>query len=224
MNPAADLSIAHLITQASALVQIIMALLTLLSLTSWYWIFRKSFQLRAARSFADRFERDFWSGGDLGNLYDSVRSARNGIGAMERIFEAGYREFSKMRGKNHDASAIIDGSRRAMRATYQREVDDLEAHTPFLATVGSVSPYIGLLGTVWGIMNSFRGLSGMSTATLSQVAPGIAEALVATAIGLFAAIPAFVAYNRFTHDIDRLAIRFESFMEEFSNIMQRHLR
>lgn len=224
MTPATDLSIAHLITQASALVQIIMGVLTLLSLLSWYWIFRKSFQLRAARKFANQFERDFWSGGDLGTLYDSISAARHGVGSMERIFEAGYREFTKMRGKNHDSSAVIDGARRAMRATFQREIDDLEAHTPFLATVGSVSPYIGLLGTVWGIMNSFRGLSGMSTATLSQVAPGIAEALVATAIGLFAAIPAFVAYNRYTHDIDRLAIRFESFMEEFSNILQRHLR
>lgn len=219
-----DLSILHLITEASLLVQIIMALLLFLSLLSWYWIFRKSFQLRAARVHTVGFERDFWSGGDLGTLYESAASTRHNIGGMERIFEAGYREFSKLRGKAHDNAAVLDGARRAMRATFQREIDDLEAHTSFLATVGSVSPYVGLLGTVWGIMNSFRGLSSMSTATLSQVAPGIAEALVATAIGLFAAIPAVVAYNRFTHEIDRLGIRFESFMEEFSNILQRHLR
>ena len=143
---------------------------------------------------------------------------------MERIFESGYREYTKLRAKNHDHSAILDGSRRAMRATFQREGDDLEAHLAFLASVGSVSPYIGLLGTVWGIMNSFRGLSNVGSATLAQVAPGIAEALVATAIGLFAAIPAVVAYNRFAHDIDRISIRFESFMEEFSNILQRNLR
>ncbi|MDX9699853.1 MAG: protein TolQ [Rhodocyclaceae bacterium] len=219
-----DLSILHLISQASVLVQLIMALLVALSLLSWYWIFRKWFQIRSARSSTQDFERDFWSGGDLSTLYQSAASARHETGGMERIFEAGYREFTKLRAKSHDNAAIIDGARRAMRATHQREMDDLEAHLAFLATVGSVSPYIGLLGTVWGIMNAFRGLSSMTTATLATVAPGIAEALVATAIGLFAAIPAVVAYNRYTHDIDRIGIRFESFMEEFSNILQRHLR
>ncbi len=219
-----DLSILYLISQASVLVQLIMALLVALSLLSWYWIFRKWFQIRSARSSTQDFERDFWSGGDLSTLYQSAASARHETGGMERIFEAGYREFTKLRAKSHDNAAIIDGARRAMRATHQREMDDLEAHLAFLATVGSVSPYIGLLGTVWGIMNAFRGLSSMTTATLATVAPGIAEALVATAIGLFAAIPAVVAYNRYTHDIDRIGIRFESFMEEFSNILQRHLR
>jgi biopolymer transport protein TolQ len=194
-----------------------------LSLVSWYWIFRKAFQIRRARSKTDEFERDFWSGGDLNTLY-RVAAGRHQADGMERIFEAGYREFTKLRGKGHDHGATLDGARRAMRATYQREIDDLEAHLAFLASVGSVSPYIGLLGTVWGIMNSFRGLSSVGAATLAQVAPGIAEALVATAIGLFAAIPAVVAYNRFAHDIDRLGIRFESFMEEFSNILQRNLR
>jgi biopolymer transport protein TolQ len=145
-------------------------------------------------------------------------------GALERIFEAGYREFNKLRGqKIIDPTAVVDGARRAMRATYQREIDDLEAHLAFLASVGSVSPYVGLFGTVWGIMHAFRGLANMSTATLSAVAPGIAEALVATAIGLFAAIPAVIAYNRFAHDVDRLAVRFESFTEEFSNILQRQI-
>ncbi|OPZ06141.1 MAG: Biopolymer transport protein ExbB [Alphaproteobacteria bacterium ADurb.BinA305] len=144
---------------------------------------------------------------------------------MERIFEAGFREFTKLRGqKNLDPKDIVDGSRRAMRATYQREMDALESHLAFLASVGSVSPYIGLFGTVWGIMHAFRGLSNVASATLAAVAPGIAEALVATAIGLFAAIPAVVAYNRFAHDVDRLAVRFESFIEEFSNILQRHLK
>jgi biopolymer transport protein TolQ len=219
-----DLSILHLISQASLIVQIIMGILAALSVVSWFWIFRKWIQIRTARRDTQSFERDFWSGGDLNTLYQSAASARHEAGGMERIFESGYREFTKLRAKSHDNAAIIDGARRAMRATHQREMDDLEAHLAFLATVGSVSPYIGLLGTVWGIMNAFRGLSSMSSATLAQVAPGIAEALVATAIGLFAAIPAVVAYNRYTHDIDRLGIRFESFMEEFSNILQRHLR
>jgi biopolymer transport protein TolQ len=216
-----DLSILALISQASVLVKLVMTLLALLSLTSWYWIFRKWFQIRSARAKTNRFEHDFWNGGDLNTIFQSAARSRNG--GMEGIFEAGYREFSKLRAKSHDTSATIDGSRRAMRATYQREVDDLEAHLAFLASVGSVSPYIGLFGTVWGIMNAFRGLSNVGTATLTQVAPGIAEALVATAIGLFAAIPAVVAYNRFAHDIDRISIRFESFMEEFSNILQRNL-
>ncbi|AUL98806.1 protein TolQ [Pseudothauera hydrothermalis] len=224
MTVTQDLSIVSLIAQASVLVQLVMALLGGLSLVSWYWIFRKLFQIRSARAKTAEFERDFWSGGDLNALFQSANAARHHSGGMERIFEAGYREFTKLRAKSHDHDAIIEGARRAMRATYQREVDDLEAHLAFLASVGSVSPYIGLLGTVWGIMNAFRGLANMSSATLSHVAPGIAEALVATAIGLFAAIPAVVAYNRFAHDIDRISIRFESFMEEFSNILQRQLR
>ncbi|THF59344.1 protein TolQ [Pseudothauera rhizosphaerae] len=224
MTVTQDLSILSLITEASVLVQLVMALLASLSLMSWYWIFRKSFQIRSARGKTGEFERDFWSGGDLNALFQSASASRHRTGGMERIFEAGYREYTKLRAKSHDHDAIIEGSRRAMRATYQREVDDLEAHLAFLASVGSVSPYIGLLGTVWGIMNAFRGLSNVSSATLAHVAPGIAEALVATAIGLFAAIPAVVAYNRFAHDIDRIGIRFESFMEEFSNILQRQLR
>ena len=224
MTVSHDLSILSLISQASVLVQLVMALLATVSLMSWYWIFRKWFQIRAAKAKTLDFEREFWSGGDLNGLFQSASASRHHSGGMERIFESGYREFTKLRAKTHDQTATIDGARRAMRATYQREVDDLEAHLAFLASVGSVSPYIGLLGTVWGIMNSFRGLANVGAATLTQVAPGIAEALVATAIGLFAAIPAVVAYNRFAHDIDRVSIRFESFMEEFSNILQRHLR
>lgn len=225
MNVTQDLAILDLIAQASLVVKGVMALLVYVSVMSWYWIFRKWFQLRDARKKTDAFERDFWSGGELGALYQEAVSGRHESGAMERIFEAGFREFMKLRGqKSLDAATTIDGVRRAMRATYQREVDDLEAHLAFLASVGSVSPYVGLFGTVWGIMHSFRGLSSMQTATLAAVAPGIAEALVATAIGLFAAIPAVVAYNRFAHDTDRLAVRFESFMEEFSNILQRQMK
>ncbi|MDP1652800.1 MAG: protein TolQ [Rhodocyclaceae bacterium] len=225
MNVTQDLGIVELIVNASLVVKLVMAVLTYVSVMSWYWIFRKWFAIRDARRLTDQFERDFWSGGDLNTLYQSAVNDRHHSGALERIFEAGFREFTKLRGqKSLDPSTAIDGVRRAMRATYQREIDDLEAHLSFLASVGSVSPYVGLFGTVWGIMHSFRGLASMSTATLAAVAPGIAEALVATAIGLFAAIPAVVAYNRFAHDADRIAVRFESFMEEFSNILQRQLR
>ena len=225
MNLAEDLSIIDLFIDASFAVKLVMALLLGVSIMSWYWIFRKWFAIRDARSRTEQFERDFWSGGDLNSLYQSAVNDRHSAGALERIFEAGYREFTKLRGqKSLDPTAVVDGIRRAMRATHQRELDDLEAHLAFLATVGSVSPYVGLFGTVWGIMHAFRGLSNVASATLSAVAPGIAEALVATAIGLFAAIPAVVAYNRFAHDVDRLAVRFESFMEEFSNILQRQLR
>ena len=225
MNVTTDLSIISLIANASVLVKGVMLLLAAVSFMSWYWIFRKWFTIRDARAKTDQFERDFWSGGDLNALFQSAVNDRHSAGALERIFEAGYREFTKLRGqKSLDPASIVDGARRAMRATYQREMDHLEAHLAFLASVGSVSPYVGLFGTVWGIMNAFRGLANVSSATLAHVAPGIAEALVATAIGLFAAIPAVVAYNRFAHDIDRVSIRFESFMEEFSNILQRQLR
>jgi biopolymer transport protein TolQ len=226
MNVVPDLSILSLITGASVPVKLVMALLAVVSFMSWYWIFRKWFTIRDARGKTEKFERDFWSGGDLNGLYQSAVNDRHHAGGLERVFEAGYREFSKLKQQraNLDPPTIIDGVRRAMRATSQREMDNLESHLAFLATVGSVSPYVGLFGTVWGIMNAFRGLANVSSATLAHVAPGIAEALVATAIGLFAAIPAVVAYNRFAHDVDRVAVRFESFMEEFSNILQRQLR
>jgi biopolymer transport protein TolQ len=225
MNVTSDLALVELIANASFVVKVVMGILTYVSVMSWYWIFRKWFAVRDARQKTDGFEREFWSGGDLNRLYESAVNDRHHSGALERIFEAGFREFTKLRGqKSLDPSTAIDGVRRAMRATYQREIDDLEAHLAFLASVGSVSPYVGLFGTVWGIMHSFRGLASMTTATLSAVAPGIAEALVATAIGLFAAIPAVVAYNRFAHDVDRMAVRFESFMEEFSNILQRQMK
>ncbi len=225
MNITQDLSIVQLVSDASLVVKLVLTLLMSVSFMSWYWIFRKWFALRDARARTDQFERDFWSGGDLNSLYQSAVNNRHGTGALERIFEAGYREFNKLRGqKTLDPATLVASARRAMRATYQRETDSLESHLAFLASVGSVSPYVGLFGTVWGIMHAFRGLANVSSATLAQVAPGIAEALVATAIGLFAAIPAVVAYNRYAHDVDRISVRFESFMEEFSNILQRQVR
>ena len=222
MNVTHDLSIVSMIVNASIVVQAVMATLALASLLSWTYIFMKMFSIRRARREADAFEREFWSGSDLVGLYQRAASGRYAAAGMERVFEAGFKEFLKLKGRAHsDISALLDGTRRAMKATYQREMDALESHLSFLATVGSVSPYIGLFGTVWGIMNAFRGLSNVAQATLAQVAPGIAEALVATAMGLFAAIPAVIAYNRFSHDIDRLASRYESFMEELQNILQR---
>lgn len=217
-----DLSVISMILNASIVVKAVMAVLALASMLSWTYIFMKLFAVRRARRLADEFERDFWGGSDLVGLYQRASSGRYAASGMERIFEAGFKEFLKLKGRpGADMSALLDGTRRAMKATYQREMDALEAHLSFLATVGSVSPYIGLFGTVWGIMNAFRGLSNVAQATLAQVAPGIAEALVATAMGLFAAIPAVIAYNRFSHDIDRLASRYESFMEELQNILQR---
>ena len=227
MNVAQDLSFLALITNAHLIVQLIMALLLIVSLTSWTYIFRKMFAIRAARRQTEQFERSFWAGGNLNTLHQSASSQREQNGALARIFESGMGEFIKGKQASRDAldmGAVLDGARRAMRAAFQRELDALDVHLNFLASVGSVSPYIGLLGTVWGIMNAFRGLANVQQATLAAVAPGIAEALIATAIGLFAAIPAVVAYNRFSHDIDRLAIRFESFVEEFSNILQRQSR
>ena len=218
-----DMSVLSLITGASVPVQLVMAILLLASLFSWYYIFLKIFILRRAARQTAEFERQFWSGTDLNALFQRATNARD-AGSLERIFESGFSEFTKHRREpGVDVGALMDSARRAMRATYQREMDKLESSLSFLASVGSVSPYVGLLGTVWGIMNSFRGLANVAQATLGHVAPGIAEALIATAIGLFAAIPAVVAYNRFAGDVNRLAIRFDSFTEEFSNILQRQV-
>ena len=226
MNVTHDMSVLSLITGASLLVQLVMAGLLMCSMFSWYYIFVKVFTFRRASVQSDKFEKDFWSGGDLNELFQRAVNSRDGSGTLERIFEAGFREFTKLRkqpgqGAVQNIGAVMDGTRRAMRATYQREMEVLESHLSFLASVGSVSPYVGLFGTVWGIMNSFRGLAQVAQATLGTVAPGIAEALIATAMGLFAAIPAVVAYNRFAGDLNRLATRFDSFMEEFSNVLQR---
>lgn len=222
MSVANDMSLLSLITGASIPVQLVMLILLITSIFSWWYIFIKVATIKRAETESADFENNFWSGGDLNKLYESVTAGRRKPQGMASIFEAGFKEFvrHKQQGKM-EVSDVMEGSRRAMRAAYNRELDDLDAHLPFLASVGSVSPYIGLFGTVWGIMNSFRGLSSVAQATLSQVAPGIAEALIATAIGLFAAIPAVIAYNRFASNVDRLSVRYESFMEEFTNILQR---
>jgi biopolymer transport protein TolQ len=217
----ADLSITTLVLQASLVVQIVMAGLAITSLVSWTVIFGKLFGLKRVRKSNDEFEREFWSGRSLTDLNTAV-GQKPQTATMERIFASGMREFLKLREKRLEPGAQLDGARRAMRASFQRELDVIESHLSFLASVGSVSPYVGLFGTVWGIMHAFVGLSNMTQVTLATVAPGIAEALVATAIGLFAAIPAVVAYNRFARDIDRIAIQLETFIEEFSNILQRN--
>ena len=217
-----DLSIFTLMLQASLVVQLVMASLLLVSLASWTVIFAKLISLSKLRASTDAFEQDFWSGKNLNDLYQSV-SSKAQTSPLERIFAAGMREFMKLRERRlSDGAALLDGARRAMRASYQRELDAIESHLSFLASVGSVSPYVGLFGTVWGIMHAFVGLSNLTQVTLATVAPGIAEALVATAIGLFAAIPAVIAYNRFARQIDRTAITMETFIEEFSNILQRN--
>jgi biopolymer transport protein TolQ len=224
MNVTQDLDIWTLVLHASLVVKAVMVLLLAVSFMSWMFIFQKWFSIRRAVRQTEKFEREFWGGKDLLALYQGAVNHRHSIGSLERIFEAGFREFAKLRGQKAtvtDPGDMVDSARRAMRATFQREMDFLERHLAFLASTGSVSPYVGLFGTVWGIMHAFRSLANVQQATLAQVAPGIAEALVATAIGLFAAIPAVVAYNRYSHDIERLANRFESFMEEFSNILHR---
>ncbi len=226
MTVANDMSLFTLISGASLPVQLVMAILLVTSLFSWWYIFIKVATIKRAETESEEFENKFWSGGDLNKLYEAVTAGRRKPQGMASIFEAGFKEFIRHKQQpgmeaKMDISDVMEGSRRAMRAAYNRELDDLDAHLPFLASVGSVSPYIGLFGTVWGIMNAFRGLSSVAQATLSQVAPGIAEALVATAIGLFAAIPAVIAYNRFASSVDRLSVRYESFMEEFTNILQR---
>ncbi|MEK8027891.1 MAG: biopolymer transport protein TolQ [Pseudomonadota bacterium] len=223
----ADFSLISLVLQASPVVQLVMAGLLLTSLASWAVIFGKLFGLRRLRQGNEDFEREFWSGKNLNDLYSTAAARTSGGQAedsapMQRIFASGMREFLKLRERRLDPGSQLDGARRAMRASLTRELDAIEGNVGFLASVGSVSPYVGLFGTVWGIMHAFVGLSQLQQVSLATVAPGIAEALVATAIGLFAAIPAVIAYNRFARDIDRIAIQLESFIEEFSNILQRN--
>ena len=217
-----DLSIVSLILHASWVVQLVVLFLLIVSVASWTAIFRKVVALKKVKALTESFEKDFWSGTSLNELAMAAAQNAKLSGPMERIFASGMREFQKLRERNvQDGGVLMEGARRAMRASYQRELDALESNLSFLASVGSVSPYVGLFGTVWGIMHSFTGLAAMQQVSLSTVAPGIAEALVATAIGLFAAIPAVIAYNRFAHEIDRMANRLETFQEEFSNILQR---
>jgi biopolymer transport protein TolQ len=217
-----DLSILRLIMQAGPVVKVVMAMLLLASFMSWAIIFEKRMLVRRARIAADRFENSFWSGGDLSALFRSIE-ARGQATGMEGIFEAGFREFARLR-QQHDAGAelLLEGARRAMHVAQLKEIDRLELGLATLATVGSTSPYVGLFGTVWGIMSAFTSLGSVQQATLAAVAPGIAEALVATAFGLFAAIPAVIAYNRYADQISRLEMRYDAFMEEFSTILQRH--
>lgn len=216
-----DLSFVQLVLHASPLVQLVMAALMLASFISWTMIFDRSQVLKKARRAADAFEQRFWSGGDMGELYRQI-DADEGATGMASIFHAGFREFTRLK-KHADIQpmAIVEGARRSMHVALSREMDDLETNLSFLATVGSTSPYVGLFGTVWGIMNSFHALGNVKQATLSLVAPGIAEALIATAMGLFAAIPAVVAYNRYSNDVERLNGRYEDFLDEFTTIIQR---
>ena len=216
-----DLSFFSLILGASLPVQIVMLILILASGMSWKYIYLKIKVLKITEENTDEFERFFWSGGDLTKLYNSLNTMHGNRNGLATIFKDGYKEFKSQKDSRAFDKKSIESVRRAMSASYNREVDSLERHLPFLASVGSVSPYIGLFGTVWGIMNAFIGLSNVAQASLAQVAPGIAEALIATAIGLFAAIPAVIAYNRFAAKVDRLSIRYESFMEEFINTIDR---
>jgi len=220
-----QLSLLDLVWNASFTVQLVMTILLLASMASWYMIVNRFIYFRNARDEMYRFEERFWSGIDLSQLYrEGNEKASDGtaIVGMESIFRAGFKEFSRMAQQSEiDSEAVIEGSRRAMRVAFMREEERLERHLAFLASVGSTSPYIGLFGTVWGIMHSFRGLANSTQATLATVAPGISEALVATAMGLFAAIPAVLAYNRFASKVDLLSNRYDTFMDEFSGILHR---
>jgi len=217
-----DMSLFGLFANASVVVQFVMILLLLASLASWTFIVQKWRDFRATQAEAQQFEQRFWSGIDLVELYRQISKRGDGESGMPRVFEAGFREFARLRGQEGiTPEVIVEGAQRSMRVALNRELDRLEGQLGFLATVGSTSPYVGLFGTVWGIMNSFRALGGTEYATLSMVAPGIAEALIATAMGLFAAIPAVVAYNRYSNRVERLMNRFESFSEEFSVLLQR---
>lgn len=220
-----ELQVWELIREASLLVQVVMALLVAASVASWMVIFQKRQALARAASGARKFEEKFWSGADLNKLYDAVAGKQGGREGLEAVFEAGFREFTRLREERRlDPDTLVDGAQRAMRVSLTRELDRLDHRLSFLATVGSVSPYVGLFGTVWGIMNSFRGLAGAHQATIAMVAPGISEALIATAMGLFAAIPAVVAFNRFSSQVERLEVRYDNFREEFASILHRQAR
>ena len=219
-----DLSFIHLVLHASLIVKLVMGVLIMASVVSWSMIFSKHMTLKKSRKEADTFEERFWDAEDLSQLYSKVSAKRYESKGMEKIFESGFKEFARLKKQSGiDADAIMEGSQRAMRVAMNKEVELLETNLSFLATVGSTSPYIGLFGTVWGIMNSFRALGNVQQATISMVAPGISEALVATAMGLFAAIPAVIAYNRYSNDVERLINRCDTFMEEFSSILHRHV-
>lgn len=218
-----EISILGLIAEATVVVQLVMLLLAAASVYSWTIIFQKKQMLTGAQSDMARFEKEFWSGTDLATLYRGIDARGDAVGGIEAIFHGGFREFARLRQQGVTAAdVLLEGARRAMRAQQIKEVERLEHSLSTLATVGSTSPYVGLFGTVWGIMHAFVGLGSVQQATLATVAPGIAEALIATAIGLVAAIPAVVAYNRFADQVGRLELRYDAFMEEFSTILQRH--
>ena len=218
-----SLSIWTLMSEATLLVQGVMLILVLASLVSWVMIVQRFQLITVARRELDAFEEDFWSGTDLREIYREVTEREDGAVApgAEQIFVAGFREFSRLGGASADPEDVLQGVQRAMRVALSREEERLAQNLPFLATVGSTSPYVGLFGTVWGIMNSFRQLATVNQASLATVAPGISEALIATAMGLFAAIPAVIAYNKFSNEVERLDMRYESFKEEFSSILNR---
>ena len=219
-----DMSIVSLLLHASFVVQLVVLILLSISVASWAAIVRKITAIKRIKNLNEEFERVFWSGTSLNELFNSASQNAKLSGPMERIFASGMREYQKLRERRiTDSGLLMDGARRAMRASLQREMDAIESNLSMLASVGSVSPYVGLFGTVWGIMHAFTGLASLQQVTLAKVAPGIAEALVATAIGLFAAIPAVLAFNRFSRDIDRVANKLETFIEEFSNILQRNV-
>ena len=217
-----DLSLLHLIADASLTVKAVMAVLVLASIMSWYMIGAKRSSLKRAQRDADRFEDEFWSGTELNGLYNRITTGKQQPAGMASLFVAGFKEFARLRQHGQsDQAAVLSGTQRAMRVALSREIDDLEQHLSFLATVGSTSPYIGLFGTVWGIMSSFTALGNVHHATLAMVAPGIAEALIATAMGLFAAIPAVIAYNQYSASVERLINRYDAFLEEFASVLQR---
>ena len=218
-----EVSVWYLISNAGVLVKLVMLLLVSASVISWALIFQRLQVFRKAKRAQLAFEERFWSGMDLGQLYREVSADPTPFSGMEAVFRAGFKEFSRLRQQSRDADAVMEGTQRAMRVAFSREQERLETHLPFLATVGSTSPYVGLFGTVWGIMNSFRGLAQGEQATLATVAPGISEALIATAMGLFAAIPAVIAYNRFSAMSDALLKNYETFAEEFSSILHRRV-
>lgn len=215
------LSFIDMILNASLIVQVVMVILIMASMVSWVMIFQRGFTLSAIRRQATEFENEFWSGTDLRQIYKDVESEEAAPIGMTAIFSAGFKEFTRLRQQSTDPDRLMQNVQRAMRVSMFREEERLETHLAFLATVGSTSPYVGLFGTVWGIMNAFRGLATVNQASLSVVAPGISEALVATAMGLFAAIPAVIAYNRYSAQVEIIVNRFEAFSDEFSSILYR---
>ncbi|MFC4819392.1 protein TolQ [Dokdonella ginsengisoli] len=217
-----ELNVLALVLGASLPVKLVLGILIAFSIASWFIIFRKKAMIDRANASADEFEERFWSGADLAGLFKEITSGSERVTGSAAIFEAGFREFARLRQRRAvDSRALLEGAQRAMRVSSTREIDRLEQSLEFLANVGSISPYVGLFGTVWGIMIAFQGLANVKEATIAMVAPGISEALIATAMGLFAAIPAVWAYNRYSTKLERVNLRYDTFVEEFSSILAR---